>query len=508
MKSNPWIGKPCGEPIIIDDFGPLLTDSDHWRLEENSFGAKRGQLLYADESRQASLTVELPIRPDQKHAIFIGSFSPGGRRYLLYVRLSDEKHFTNLQTERHEPAFEEMYFRTAELNGQHLELTNFDRDACIDYIKLVPVEQGNLPKPTGTTIGILDFADDAGISRPEMFEAGSAVTRHAEAGYDMIMWKAYAVRCEYHTKIGEIRGYSAKDEMEQANDGLASDNRGIASVLKKHDTMRQAVDVAHEVGLPIYGWARINNEFSRMDHQFSATTPFHKANPDKFQQHKDGRFTCKLSFAYPEVRQHKIGILCEIASYGMDGILIDVLRHPAMALYDGPIVEEFIKQGGEDPRHMDNDGSEDWLRFRCRAFTQFLKEASAALDEQRGSHVPLMVRTVDQPARNLVIGCDVDAWLAEGIVDGIIFGPHCATAENYPEDLHISSYLEKAKQTRIYGQVWRYGSGLHAEAMSRALYELGADGVALYESNATVALPSMRKRLWRFSRPESLPDRS
>jgi hypothetical protein len=269
--------------------------------------------------------------------------------------------------------------------------------------------------------------------------------------------------------------------------------------------MRQAVDEAHRVGLSIYGWARIGNEFSKPNHQFSATTPFHLAHPDAFQVYKSGSKAPRLSFAFPEVRHHKVAILCEIASYGMDGICIDVLRHPMMAQYDVPLVEAFKAKTGRDPRQEENDAGEDWLRFRAEAFTQFLREARAALDRQAGRRFPLMVRTVDQVWRNLHIGCDVGKWVEEGLVDEIIFGPHCATAENYPEKLDLTPYLAMSGgRIRVYGQVWRYGSAIHAEAMAKDLYEQGADGVALYESNMSVYLPSVRDRLWKLSRPETL----
>jgi uncharacterized lipoprotein YddW (UPF0748 family) len=216
-------------------------------------------------------------------------------------------------------------------------------------------------------------------------------------------------------------------------------------LLKKYDTMRQAVDEAHKAGLKIYGHARISNEFARPHHQFSPDTAFHKANPDKFMDTRHGDKHCKLSFAHPEVRRHKIDILCEIAAYGMDGIAVDVLRHPPMVSYDLPLVEAFIEQTGNDPRQMESDGSEEWLRFRCQAFTQFLREARAALDEQAGKRFPLFVRTVVQQWRYLHIGCVVETWIEDSLVDGIIFGPHVATAGNYPDTMNLRPYIAMAR---------------------------------------------------------------
>jgi hypothetical protein len=424
------------------------------------------------------------------------------------VRLEGDPHFTYLQAERAEPSYQEMYFKTLELNGRCIEVANFERNTALDYIKLVPVSRSTLPAPTGETIGILDFADDADVSELPLFEAGSAIRNHADAGFDIVLWKAYAVRCEYHTRVGEQRSVTYDDDAFPDATDQAHSEIGVGGLLKKYDTMRQAVDEAHKVGLKIYGHARINNEFARPNHQFSPDTAFHKANPDKFMDTRYGDKHCKLSFAHPAVRRHKIDILCEIAAYGMDGIAVDVLRHPPMVSYDLPLVEAFIEKTGQDPRRMENDGSEEWLRFRCEAFTQFLREARAALYEQAGKRFPLIVRTVDQEWRNLHIGCDVETWISEGLVDGIIFGPHVATAVNYPETMNLRPYIEMAQRAstpvKVWGQVWRYGSGIQAEVLAKDLYEQGVDGVTFYESNYAVFRPSLREQLWRFNRPECL----
>jgi len=520
---NPPHGQPTGNAIYLDDLSSFVGSGQaqreeqpgHWRLQKNCWGARNGELLVSGPETNAP-TLSFAPEAAGPHAIFVGAYSrgnPGGfgeRNYGIYVRFDDEPHFTYLQLQRKEPSYQEMFFKVADLTGRKIEIANFEMTSSLDYLKLVPVEPPSLPEATGKLIGILDFADDANTSEPPMFEAGSAVRRHAEAGYDVILWKAYAVRCEYHTKVGEQRSYSYSDAeiMERPADDPVDDERskrGVGGLLLQYDTMRQAVEEAKKVGLSIYGWARISNEFSKMNHQFSATTPFHLAHPEARQIYKGGSPAPRLSFAFPEVRQHKVDILCEIASYGMDGICIDVLRHPLMAQYDQPLVDSFKEKTGRDPHEEENDVGEDWLRFRSEPFTQFLREARAALDRQEGRRYPLMVRTVDQPWRNLHIGCDVETWVAEGIVDEIIFGPHCATADNYPETLDIDSYLKLcAGKVKVYGQVWRYGSGLHAEVMARELYEQGADGVAFYESNMSVYLPTIRDRLWKFSRPETL----
>ncbi len=523
MNTNPFIGEPTGPAIYLDDFSPFVKAGQaareggvgKWHLQGGWWGARHSQLLVvAPDSGAPVLSFDPGVRG--LHAIYIGGYSPGRVRggeqepNAIYVRLSGEPHFTNLQPERGEPCHQEMYFKTVDLTGARLELGAFGKNSMFGHIKLVPVTRPSLPPVQGRTIGILDFADDADLSEPPLFEAGSAIRRHAEAGFDMVMWKAYAVRCEYHTRVGEQRSITYSDtEIAQRPAGDAIDParsmRGVGGLLKKYDTMRQAVDEAHKLKLPIFGWARISNEFSKPNHQFSATTQFHKDHAEMVQRYRDGKPSPRLSFAYEEVRQHKREILCEIAGYGMDGILVDILRHPPMAQYDAPLVEAYQKRTGRDPRTMENDGDEQWLRFRSEPFTQFLRETREALDAQAKRRYPLWIRTMDQPWRNLQCACDIETWLAEGLVDGIIFGPHNATGDNYPDSIDLQTYLKLAKgKAQIFGQVWRMGAGTQAEALAADLYRQGVDGVALYESNLAATLTSLRERLWRFGRPGSL----
>lgn len=483
----------------IDNWSDL-TDLNGWRLQRNQFGSRSGDVLYGDADKAGSLMFDPKLTGE--HKITLSIYSPHSRMYGVYVRIEGEPHFTYIQALRKEPSYERLPFKIADLTGKRIEVAAFGRDCCLDYIECAPVKAEPRPEANGCTLGILDFADDAGISRPEGYEAGSAVRRHAEAGYDMIMWKAYAVRCEYHTKIGEIRGFTDQQEEGEKSDDMAMQNRGIAHVLQQYDTMRQAVDVAKEIGMPIFGWARINNEFSRENHQFSATTWFHKENPDKFMMYADGRRTCKLSFAYPEVRKHKIDILMEILGYGMDGLMIDVLRHPPLVIYDEPTVEAYLEQTGKDPRTMEGDGDEDWIRFRAEhSFTTFLREVRAAI----GKDTPLYVRTMDQHWRNLYSGCDTDTWIDEQIVDGIIFGSHCHSAEDTPEFVDIKRHVDRAAgKVKIFSQIWRYGSVQQSLALAKQAYDQGVDGVALYESNASVGNPVWRDHLWRLNRPAAL----
>ncbi len=515
---DPLQRRADGATIVLNDFSPFLADGravrvgacdvisserapvkGAWALAEGCCGAPNGRLLFAAAGQNAPV---LEFRPKVRgsHAIYVHLFGKrafnwthaahtyGYDGFGAFVRLGDDPHFTPLMTERNEASYETAYFKTVDCDeNTRIEVGNFGLPTYLAGITLVPVSTSPLPARQGRLIGILDFADDLPFAQPRPLAGAAAVRRHVDMGFDMILWKAAnGSICEYRTALGV-----------QRNDGTP-----IAELLREYDVMRQAAEEARRLGVSLYAWSRLLRDPHRKG-KAPPPTPFHAAHPEMVQQFKDGSESWQLSFAWPEVRRYMISILCEMAACGVEGVFVDLLRHPPVVRYDLPLVEAFKAQGNGDPREMSGDGTEDWLRFRCEAFTQFLRELRAALDAQNGNRrYPLIVRTVDQPWRNLQIGCDVERWVAERLVDGLLFAPHLPTGETYPEHLDLRPYVQMAAgSVPVYGQVWRQSSALQAEALAAQLYGQGVSGVALYESNLAVVRSSMRERLWRFNRP-------
>jgi hypothetical protein len=158
---------------------------------------------------------------------------------------------------------------------------------------------------------------------------------------------------------------------------------------------------------------------------------FFTEHPEWHDEREDGRASPSLCFAFPEVRAHKIAILCEAAAYGLDGLLIDTLRHPPIVHYHRVMVAAFREEYGEDPPRepetqmewgaVDNrtgERWERWFRFRARYFTQFFRELRAALRTNGLGHLPIHIRVA--PRRFLHDGADLEALLAEQLVDGVV----------------------------------------------------------------------------------------
>lgn len=482
-----------------------------WRLERGRCGARDSALLYSPPGERPRELVFSPPGPGV-YDVYVGCWGYTrddlglDHQIGIYARLASQPYSTFLITEVTEAGFYEHFFCRADLTNDQVVLDSFDQETWLDYIRFVPVpadqwarwRAGRAKPPAYEVCGICDVPDEAWLSMPDGLEAASCVWRHQQAGFTKIYWRACAVQCEYWTKAGEVRGITVADEhlgtTQQARKGKTVDG-----LLKQYDVLRQAVEEAKRCGISIYGWMRINNEFSRQNRQFSAATRFHREHPDCFQLYKNGDPSPRLSFSSPDVRQWKTALALEIAEYGVNGILIDCLRHPPMVQYDPPVVEAFKQQYGEDPLAMPGDGSPEWLRFRAGFFTLFLREVRQALRARFGDRVKLGVRCHRWLWKCLRDGMDVPTWIDEDLVDELVVSPHCNSGTGFPLDIDIRPFLELRTDTvKMNAVVWRYSSIDTAEILARDLAVQGADGFAFYESNWLLHHATQRERIRRF----------
>lgn len=158
---------------------------------------------------------------------------------------------------------------------------------------------------------------------------------------------------------------------------------------------------------------------------------------------KKGEDQTKLSYAFPEVRAFKLGILREAAERDIDGINLDFLRHPPCFGYEEPLIAAFRAKYGQDPRDLPADEPR-WLQLRAEIMTSFLRDVRQVLNVaglKKGRHLGLSAR-VDWK-EYLAWGCDIDTWLKEGLLDYLVIAQH--TLGGYEFD--IAPFVQKAKGT-------------------------------------------------------------
>lgn len=229
------------------------------------------------------------------------------------------------------------------------------------------------------------------------------------------------------------------------------------------DPLAIAVEYGHRRGIEVYAWYTLNEE----DHGWvGMLSKFAKQNPQWCWVDREGRKRwTNMSFAFDEVRRHKLSIIAELAGYGVDGILLDFIRRagkfrlsgdrmvdlPPFADeagvfacgYEEPSVKDFLAAYGLDPHDIPSDDPR-WVRHRAAYYTRFMSDLA---ELRRSGQVPpvgvlvfppyllddvgrpyafgegLQYSAVTPPPlreNNLYSLClDLKAWVEEGLVDGI-----------------------------------------------------------------------------------------
>lgn len=213
------------------------------------------------------------------------------------------------------------------------------------------------------------------------------------------------------------------------------------------DTLQVVADACRAAGIRCYASLRMNGDYpvswmgESLPRMLNST--FWWQHPEFRVRGKKGEDKTKLSYAFPEVRAFKLGILREAAERDIDGINLDFLRHPPCFGYEEPLITAFKAKHGEDPRELAVDDPR-WLQLRADIMTGFVREARRLLDDaghKKGRHLGLSARVDWKEYR--AWGCDIDTWLREGLLDYLVVAQH--SLGGYEFD--IAPFVQKARGT-------------------------------------------------------------
>jgi hypothetical protein len=211
------------------------------------------------------------------------------------------------------------------------------------------------------------------------------------------------------------------------------------------DTLKVVAEACHEAGMTCYASLRMNGDYSAgwmgesLPRMLNST--FWWQHPEFRVRGKKGEDQTKLSYAFPEVRAFKLGILREAAERDIDGINLDFLRHPPCFGYEDPLIAAFKAKHGQDPREIAADDPR-WLQLRADIMTGFLREVRKLLNEagsEKKRHLGLSARVDWKEYKSH--GCDIDTWLKEGLLDYLVIAQH--TLGGYEFDL--APFVQKAR---------------------------------------------------------------
>jgi hypothetical protein len=236
-----------------------------------------------------------------------------------------------------------------------------------------------------------------------------------------------------------------------------------------------ALEYARSIGLKFYVYQRMGADTSYPPHEMDTTGDFYRTHPEFRCVSQEGIPIARLSYAYPEVRRHKIDMIAEMAGYGVDGVDLCFVRGPPFVVYEEPLVEGFRKKFGKDPRQLD-EWDECWLRYRSLAMTEFLRELRRELDklgDKLGKRLAISATTFNNEQSNLFYGLDLETWIAEGLIDRLV--PRGRTRYMGPLDLDYYSKLTRGTKCSFWAHIGAWCSTpTNARQQALECYQAGA----------------------------------
>lgn len=256
------------------------------------------------------------------------------------------------------------------------------------------------------------------------------------------------------------------------------------------DMYSEFIKGCHEAGIKVLAWSTIFDEGSPTSVKYGGNTPFFWQShftiehPEYLMESRDGktRQWGVLCYAYPEAREHIIGVFKHIMDkWPFDGLYICTRTHSYPAKfadelgYNQPIVDEFKRRHGVDIRTEPFSKSQ-WWDLQGEYLTQLLREFR---QQFAGKQIVIGIPRSDYigpPYGNMRL--DWRTWVAEGIIDGLRLDT-ISGGWHYPDTRNLPGYVQ-SQQDNV--------------AMRELEYDLGQwfgpackdAGVELYTSRSSI----------------------
>jgi hypothetical protein len=206
---------------------------------------------------------------------------------------------------------------------------------------------------------------------------------------------------------------------------------------------------------------------------------------------RDGAPVVRLSYACEGLRRLMLDMFHEVAAYGIDGINPIFNRGAPFLLYESPLVEGFKAEYDQDPRQLD-ERDERWLRYRARTMTEFMRQLRQEMDERHtapgGGRLQITAHVLNNAENNLFYGLDLETWVAEGLVDGLVAYPWRGRSS---EAIDVDYYADlcAGHDVALYVDVLPRSMPPAAYVeMANRFYQAGADGLCLWDTKGRDSL--------------------
>jgi uncharacterized lipoprotein YddW (UPF0748 family) len=357
------------------------------------------------------------------------------------------------------------------------------------------------------------------------------LNRCKEFGFDKIFWRCYDCgRSTYASKLTDPLKWSEHEEIYQHSPGFIplpdAETQKRYDMIDYHgfDSLKAAVEIGHELGLQVHGWMTINED----DHGLGWPSRFTREHPEyRWVRRNGGKYHSQLSFAFPEVREYKLGLVREVLAYDVDGILLDWIRtgdirdNPqadeqgnADFGYEKPNIDAFKAKYGLDPHDAAADDPR-WIALCAEPITEFMREfhriiasrrrriETAAMVQHPWAYRGVLPEQITKDTPQWVINmkgnryasalngalCDIKTWAREGLVDTLLASGYYVEGGT-PEKAYDYMVKETEKRLPLTLYVWVPGEAADFERDLKIAQKLGARELLFWEADYIDSRPA------------------
>lgn len=326
-------------------------------------------------------------------------------------------------------AFQECFWRCADLTGQSLEIGKHmncqPSEAILAWVRAVPMSGEE----------VREYQED--LARTDTKRIYATNDMHGMLGmYGLSSredWRS--VVQEYMES--DVEWLSMEDILSFDGEPATGDPQNFAFCrggdkyiqqnLKRDFTRAMLTDLVnygHEKGLKMCVSLRMGAwglEFP-YDQMYFANS-FAEHHPEYRCIDRDGSPIDALSYMYPEVQEYMLDQFMRMAGTGCDAVEMIFNRGVPYLLFEQPFVDLYQSRYGADPRYLPLD-DERVTALRCEIMTGFVRKLRARLDEAcAGKPAGLHARAQFCIWDCRHVGVDLETWAKEGLITAVISYP-------------------------------------------------------------------------------------
>ncbi|MCP4642009.1 MAG: hypothetical protein GY851_16320 [bacterium] len=435
-----------------------VMEQGHWQripYEADGFGG----VMVGAWSFVHAPEITLPLNREGWHRVYIGYWNPmfdWDDEPMMRVRFSDEAGFRLMRGPGRADTFQatflrETFYACADLTGRDLVFGKANglkgQKAYYAYVRLVPMsaedtEREQQDRADRSTRRLTSVIDGLSYFHWGEFQTKqdilSLVEAYRNSDIERVIWAVnYGERVNYPSRVP-----GAVNVDRYSRGGLARPGDGAAYIEGEkhmHDALlamqeqgivpqRVAAEHARSMGIRFCGMMRLGI-LGPIPHEPEGERLLSK-HPEYRQVLANGVAIEKASYAFPEVRQLMLDVLREsVTELGLDGMNLCFVRGPHLMQYEQPILDACRAKFDKDARELEyNDPA--LCEIRGDFMTEFLRDARRVLDEVgevQGRKLELSIwawpttQTVWMGGTPIQEGLDIKAWIAEGLLDDVIF---------------------------------------------------------------------------------------